>query len=402
MGNIIENIKKSISIVRVAFEFYPMKGGSITHIIESAKYINPYLENQIIIAPDFGDTSKDFDASFPIPILRVNYLKFNFLKKIKFPIVPLILFIYSINVLRILKNKKNDYILYIHGTLLGAIICLLNKFYQLNKPIIVFQDSANIFNISKRSALSGHLAFSLFKYSKPDILLIIDDGNKLLDFVNKCKTNNINYSILYHAINTEFFYPQKLKKSDNNFIVLSTQRLDNFKRVDLGIYAFKKFLEKNNFPNNAKLIIVGDGDERNNLNKIVINNNLQNWIEFHGFKEINDIIDYLNNVDVVIGTSLISNLNLSIQEAMACEKAVILFNTGEIDRLIKNFENGILIEPINIEEFAIMIDKLYKYSELRERIGKNARITIIKDRNWESRIKKELEIFNNILKTYYS
>ncbi|MDI9633246.1 MAG: glycosyltransferase family 4 protein [Methanolinea sp.] len=396
-------MEKQISLIRIVFAFYPLKGGSITHVIEESKHTNQYLKKQIIIAPNFGDHCKNFDKAFQIPIYRINYPKFTILQMLKFPVVPLILFGYALNILKFLKiNEKVNTILIVHGTLLGAIIVILIKLFNINMPIIIIQDSGNIFNISKRSALAGHLAFLFFKFKKPDCLIIIDDGNKTSEYVKKCINNKINYSVLNHAIDTTFFSPKLKNKDNEKFIILSTQRLDKFKRVDLGILAFKKFVELEKYPTNVKLIIVGDGTEKKMLEKMVIDNNLQNLVEFHGSKTINEMVDYLNNADIVIGTSLISNLNLSIQEAMACEKPVIVFDAGEINKLIKNFNNGIFVESNNIDEFAIMINKLFKNPSLREQIGQNARKTILYERNWEKRIQKELEIFNDILKKYYN
>jgi len=67
-----EIVAQRISVIRVVFEFYPIKGGSVTHILELSKHVDPYIESQVIIAPDFGKECKDFDASYPIPIIRVK------------------------------------------------------------------------------------------------------------------------------------------------------------------------------------------------------------------------------------------------------------------------------------------------------------------------------------------
>jgi len=100
-----EIVNREISVIRVVFEFYPIKGGSVTHILELSKQINPYLKSQVIIAPDFGGECENFDRSFPIPVIRVRYPKFDLLKLLKIPALPLQLWSYADNVINVIKEK---------------------------------------------------------------------------------------------------------------------------------------------------------------------------------------------------------------------------------------------------------------------------------------------------------
>jgi len=98
-------MKKTISLVRVVIDFYPKKGGSITHTMELAKKINPHLGNQIIIAPDFGEVCKEFDERFGVPIMRVEFPWFwESLKASGIPVVPLIVWKYTKNVVKEIKQ----------------------------------------------------------------------------------------------------------------------------------------------------------------------------------------------------------------------------------------------------------------------------------------------------------
>lgn len=390
-----EVINQPISVIRVGFEFYPMKGGSITHMVELSKNINPFLLKQIIIAPNFGKYCKEFDEKFEIPVIRIDYPKcIERLQPLKTPIVPFILVGYALNVAKFLKDRiEKDTIIYIHGTLLGAILTnIFHNFMRLNIPIIIIQDSGNLFKISMRSALSAKLALILLKISRPSYLLIVDDGTGISYTYKMYKECGINCEILEHAVDAEFFAPICVEEKKYGFVVLSTQRIDPYKRVDLGIMGFKRFMENIKYPHDARLLIVGKGTEENKLRELVERENLQNWVKFCGEKEVEEIKEYLNMSDVVIGTSLKSNLNLSIQEAMACSKAVVVFGSGEIEKLVKDMENGLVAKVGDINDFAGKLEILYTQPNLRKRLGENARKTIINERSWEIRIKKELEI----------
>ncbi|ABR54111.1 glycosyl transferase group 1 [Methanococcus vannielii SB] len=391
-------VSSKLNIIRIVFEFYPMKGGSITHIINLSEKINPFIKKQIVVAPDFKNNK--FDKNWDIEILRIPFLRLELLKKLKMPTVPIVLISYAINVIKIIKNllKNNNekYIIHVHGNLLGSYIITLLKIFKINVPVIIMQHSGNTFKISKKSNLSTKIAFFLFKFNKPDILLILDDGADINGFKKICRNKDINYDVVYHGIDTKKYVPEKCSKPPE-FVVLSTNRLDKFKSVHLSILGFKKFIELIDDKNNVKMKIIGSGSEYPHLKKLVEDENISEFVEFHGEKNIHEIPTYLNESDVVVGTSLISNLNLSIQEAMAVEKPVLVFDSGNIKKLINNMENGVLIKSGDIDDFAENLKILYENHELRLKIGKNARKTIINERSWDSRIKKELNIYKKIL-----
>ena len=60
-------------------------------------------------------------------------------------------------------------------------------------------------------------------------------------------------------------------------------------------------------------------------------------------------------------------------------------------------ENGLLAKPGDVEDFAEKLKLLYDHSELRKKLGKNAREKIVKERCWRLRIQKELEEYEKVL-----
>lgn len=124
---------------------------------------------------------------------------------------------------------------------------------------------------------------------------------------------------------------------------------------------------------------------------------MDNKIRFLGGLSLSKIIEYISISDVVIATSLYSNMNRSVQEAMACEKPVIAFDSGTTRNLIKHMENGLLAKSGDIDSFVDNILLLYNNEELRKKIGMNARKTTVTTRNWDERIKTELDVYRRVL-----
>ena len=389
-----QHLKKDLSVVRIVFEFYPGKGGSITHVIELSQKIHPYLKNQIIIAPDFGDDCKEFDEKFEVPILRVKYYPIR--KRLGIPVAPLINLLYMINVYFQLKKMERPNLIHTHGisatafgTIIGKLLCI---------PIVgMLHGSSKAY-----SKISESYETILSKLFKPDHALVLDDGSMAPEKFKKLWGDRV--TIVDHGIDVNIFKPRekkgdllkKLGLKESDFVILSTSSLIPVKNIDLAIESFEIFLKKTK-KNNAYLIIAGEGHLKDQLVKLAKEYSLEKNIKFIGEISIDIILEYLSISDVVVATSLYSNMNRSTQEAMACEKPVVVFGSGGTNKLIKHMENGLLVKPGDIDDFAEKLKVLYENPDLREQLGRNARETIIKERSWDTRIKKELEVYEKVL-----
>jgi glycosyltransferase involved in cell wall biosynthesis len=145
------------------------------------------------------------------------------------------------------------------------------------------------------------------------------------------------------------------------------------------------------------LKIVGNGPQCQELKKLAASCGLDDYIHFCGEKNLEEIIKEIVSADIVIGTSLVSNINRSILEAMSCKKPVIIFKSGKIDEFFVNMENIVLIPPNNIEEFADSLKLLWENGELREKMGNNARSVIVSKRNWDHRIQQEISVYKELI-----
>ncbi|CAG0999412.1 Putative glycosyltransferase EpsD [Methanosarcinales archaeon] len=384
---------KNISVVRVVFDFYPEKGGSVSHIIELSKKINYYLDNQIILAPDFGHECKKFDEEFDVPIIRVKYYPIS--KILGIPMVPLIKLLYMFNVYIQIRKMNRPDLIHTHGINTTAFGTIIGKILHI--PVVgMLHGSTRAY-----SKIAGEYETMLAKLFKPTHALILDDGSKADEKFKKIWKNDI--TIVYHGIDTNFFEPKpknkelikKTRLTESNFVVLSTSRFIPMKNIDLTIKSFGIFLNKTKA--NSYLLLAGEGILKAELVKLAKEYSLEKNVIFLGGVPIDLIADYISIADVVIATSLCSNMNRSTQEAMACERPVVAFDGGGISKLIRHMENGILVTSGDINNFAEQLKLLYENPELRKTLGTNARKTIIKERSWETRIKKELDVYKQIL-----
>jgi glycosyltransferase involved in cell wall biosynthesis len=129
------------------------------------------------------------------------------------------------------------------------------------------------------------------------------------------------------------------------------------------ISAFVEVLKNNP---DALLLLVGDGEERlnieNQINSLGINNN----VKLLGNRT--DIAELLQIIDIFVLPSLFEGMSNAIMEAMAAGKPIIATNIPENRELIESEKNGILVPTKNFKEFAFeinrLIDDIQKCNEL--------------------------------------
>ncbi len=129
-------------------------------------------------------------------------------------------------------------------------------------------------------------------------------------------------------------------------------------------WAFKAIADNIEELGDIKIIIIGDGPERTELEKLCQKLRLQNIISFMGF--LDNPEDLYHEVDIALLPSLGEGIPLSLLEAMRWGIPCIASNIGGIPEIITNNENGLLITPENSQELIDAINKMRspeKYAE---------------------------------------
>lgn len=185
-----------------------------------------------------------------------------------------------------------------------------------------------------------------FLYPKADRIVAVSNAvaNDLSQFISIDKDK---IDIIYNPIvdanllnkgNTPIEH--KWLKDQKENVVLFVGRLEKVKNLPLLIDAFNIAHEKQQ---NIKLLIVGDGSERENLEKYIHELNLQNSIDFIGYTS--NPYPYIRKADILILTSLWEGLPTVLIEAMAFGTNIIATNNLEgAGEILLNGEIGYFVE----------------------------------------------------------
>ena len=185
-------------------------------------------------------------------------------------------------------------------------------------------------------------------------------------------------------------------KDDQRVNLLFVGRLVPYKGADMLIDAFDK-LEKS-IRDKVFLVIVGDGEERSNLEQRVQNLNLQEKVSFAGWVEQQKTLEYYQNSDIFCFPSIREFGGAVVLEAMASGLPCIVVNNGGIGEYVTE-KTGFRIDPISrdfvVQELKISIEKLVCDQTLRHNMSLQA-VQRAKEFSWGSKAKAIVDIYKKL------
>ncbi|MBQ9019618.1 MAG: glycosyltransferase [Bacilli bacterium] len=190
-----------------------------------------------------------------------------------------------------------------------------------------------------------------------------------------------NINIIPTGIEVERFYKenidqkklQELKKylklDKNDFILLFVGRLAEEKNIEFLIKNHKELVKKHK---NIKLIIVGDGPDKEKYEEYSKSLNIENNVIFTGKTKWEDTPYYYHIANVFTTASKTETQGLTVIEAMASNIVPVCMKDEAFQSMIDEELDGLLFETE--EEYRNQILRLYKNKKELEKFDKQARI----------------------------
>ncbi|HEY6644773.1 glycosyltransferase [Povalibacter sp.] len=121
---------------------------------------------------------------------------------------------------------------------------------------------------------------------------------------------------------------------------------------------------------NVKVLIVGEGELRPDLEQQIVASGLSDRVDLLGFRD--DVGTLLAESDIFVLPSLDEGMPISLLEAVACMVPVIVTAVGDIPKLITDGESGIVVNAQDPAMLAEAIWRLATDARLRRRLAENA------------------------------
>jgi glycosyltransferase involved in cell wall biosynthesis len=152
-------------------------------------------------------------------------------------------------------------------------------------------------------------------------------------------------------------------------VVGTTSRLSSEKGLPILLEAFALVLTR--LPR-ARLLVVGDGPERTNLERQAQALDIRHAVIFAGFQH--DVATHLGLFWVTAAPSFREAFPLSLLESLAAGVPVVASRVGGIPELVRDGETGLLVEPGNPRQLADAISCVLEDPALRQRLSAGCQV----------------------------
>jgi len=187
----------------------------------------------------------------------------------------------------------------------------------------------------------------------------------------------------------------KLGLAPDEFVLVTATRLARWKRIDRAIDAVA-LLRTEGIA--ARLLIVGDGEERTNLEDQVHEIGLQDLVIFVGAVPQNEVQPYLWAADVFLSVNELSNVGNPLLEAMVAGRCVLTLDEGDTRDLIRHGETGVLLQSGEPQVIADSLAGLARDPDQRRRLGTTARRMAERAFwSWDQRMDAEIDAVEELI-----
>lgn len=310
---------------------------------------------------------------------------------------PITVLCYLITGIKISKKNKPD-IIYAHTADTALPAFILSKLYGAKYVLRLY----GVKPIPQKNLLKKILLYDLLIAINlnADLYILTNDGTRADELLYKHNIKRDKIHFLKNGIDKHWadtIANQKLRKEiapNNEKIIITVSRLAKWKQVDIILKAIPGLIELNR---NIKLVIVGDGIEKENLQSMANDLNINNNVVFVGAQEQQNVVDYLRISDVFVSMNALSSMSNPVFEAMICGKTVIALNRGATGDLIKHNTTGILVNDNEKDNLPEILHNILENDYLRKEIGDNAQKFMLNEwPSWEERVNYELNLIETL------
>ncbi len=293
--------------------------------------------------------------------------------------------IYPLKIINLMKSWKLE-VIHSHTEFgVGIFARLFAK--QFNIPLVhtyhtMYEDYTHYITHGYFEKTSKKIVEYLTKFycDKTASELIVPTNKTYNLFKEKYKFDK-NIHIVPTGIEVERFFKEnvnleiaqnlrkKLGYTKKDIVLLFVGRIAQEKNIEFLLRAEQKILQKNK---NIKLLIVGDGPDKQNFENLSKDLKIDKNVIFVGKVPWDETEYYYNISDIFVTASTTETQGLTIIEAMAASTPPVCINDEAFVDTITNNLNGYIFN--NEDEYCDIILKLTKDKDMRLKTGKQARI----------------------------
>ncbi len=300
-------------------------------------------------------------------------------------------------------SKWNIALLHCHGSKANTFACLIRSRCQI--PLISTVHSDPRLDYLGRPAANATLGLiNRWALRQQDGWVAVSDAMKELlisrgydgDSIWPIYNGVVFPETIPHLPRQEFLQNLGLPWDERHVIFGIAARISAVKDLPTLVRAFAIAVQQ--VPN-ARLLIAGDGEQREQLETLVSQLCPVGTVHFAGWMQ--DMGSFYHALDVNMLSSISETFPYAITEGARMYCATISTAVGGVPKLVKDGQTGFLVEPGDHETMARRMVQLVEAPALRRTLGRKLHDKVRSEFSVESMARRQVEIYHSILARYH-
>jgi glycosyltransferase involved in cell wall biosynthesis len=259
-----------------------------------------------------------------------NSVAYNFIKK-----KPGLHFSFGIKILKQI-SRSGPQLIFLHGSSKIIPAKMAAVFSKGRKRIIVRETQANALKTKK-----DWMGLTLALIFANKVVFLTDNYNaevkKKLAWVYREK----KVVVIPNGIDLDLHKP--LEKTASAEILIGMVGRIVMIKDHISLLKAIALVKQENPQVNIKLKIAGDGAYKQLLEREVSAMKIEEQVEFTGMLDQNELLHFIQSLDIYVHASLGETMSTAIMQAMACKKPIIASDVPGINNMIIDNSNGLLV-----------------------------------------------------------
>lgn len=143
-----------------------------------------------------------------------------------------------------------------------------------------------------------------------------------------------------------------------------------------------------------RILLFGQGPLRQALEREVHHRGLAHAVRFEGFRK--DLPRVLPCLDMLAHPARMEGLGVALLQAAACGLPIVAGRAGGIPEIVRDGENGYLVEPGDVQGLSRALDTLCADAERRRRFGDRGRDIVLRDFSIDAMVEGNLRVYREL------
>lgn len=315
-------------------------------------------------------------------------------------LMPFLLLVGAIKLAVLLKKEKFD-LIHAHWAVPNTLIAIIGRFLSRSRAKVFTSFPGSDVTVITRLGLIGKVIAKMI--TKSDYLSC--NSSDLKDDLVKAGIDRTRIDFVIYGVDEKKIAFSELERTalrrnlgflDNDIVLLMIGRFVPKKGFSTGFKALKYVTE---YRQNVKMVVVGDGQLKNEYVDILRKDHTESYVRFIGEIPTQHLSKYYSACDIFLMPSQrlpSDGLNVVVPEAMACGRPIVASRVGGNDLVVFHGINGYLHDENNPKQLAGFVINLLENPDMAKEMGQNS-LKLVRERfNWNAIAKYYMEKYRTI------